>query len=130
MNYLASPPLVVAYAIAGTMNTDLVTDPLGHDPDGSPVYLRDIWPKAAEVQTTIDGTVDAAMFNPAYADAFAGDERWLGPDAPEGETSQWDRTSTRLRRPPYLDGMTPSRKRFATSTELVSWSSSGTVSPR
>ena len=105
MNYLASPPLVVAYAIAGTMDTDLIRDALGHDQAGEPVYLRDIWPSAREVQEIIDTNLDAAMFSSAYADVFAGDQRWQGLDAPGGETFAWDDTSTYLRRPPYLDGM-------------------------
>jgi aconitate hydratase len=106
MNYLASPPLVVAYALAGTMDTDLVKDPLGQDSEGKDVYLRDIWPTSVEVQAAIDRTVDAAMFNRAYADVFAGDDRWRELAAPAGETFDWDPASTYLRRPPYLDGMT------------------------
>ena len=106
MNYLASPPLVVAYAIAGTMDTDLVRDPLGHDSDGQPVYLADLWPSSREVQDVIDATVEADMFTKAYADVFTGDERWTALDAPAGDTFAWDTGSTYLRRPPYLDGMT------------------------
>jgi aconitate hydratase len=106
MNYLASPPLVVAYALAGTMDTDLANDPLGTDSQGDPVYLRDIWPDSRDVQTTIDRTVDPAMFHRAYADVFAGDERWRSLPAPVGETFTWSTDSTYLRRPPYLDGMT------------------------
>ena len=107
MNYLASPPLVVAYAIAGTMDTDLLTDPLGADPDGRPVYLRDLWPTSREVQRVIDATLDAGMFTRGYADVFASDERWRVLDAPTGATFGWDEDSTYVRRPPYLDGMTP-----------------------
>ncbi|HEX2175428.1 MAG TPA: aconitate hydratase [Nocardioidaceae bacterium] len=107
MNYLASPPLVVAYAIAGTMDTDLVGDPLGADHDGRPVYLADLWPTAHEVQDTIDATIDADMFTAAYADVFEGDDRWRTLDAPLGETFSWDDTSTYLRLPPYLDGLSP-----------------------
>ncbi|MER7559556.1 aconitate hydratase AcnA [Nocardioides sp. NPDC126508] len=106
MNYLASPPLVVAYALAGTMDTDLVRDPLGHDPEGRPVHLADLWPTSREIQDVIDGTVEAEMFAEAYADVFTGDERWQGLDVPVGETFAWDQGSTYLRRPPYLDGMT------------------------
>ncbi|NYE35363.1 aconitate hydratase [Nocardioides cavernae] len=106
MNYLASPPLVVAYALAGTMDTDLVGDPLGHDHDGRPVRLADIWPSSREVQDVIDATVEANMFTRAYADVFTGDERWTALDAPVGDTFAWDQDSTYLRRPPYLDGMT------------------------
>ena len=105
MNYLASPPLVVAYALAGTMDTDLVTDPLGTGHDGNPVYLRDIWPTARQVRDVIDSTVDAAMFAKAYADVFDGDERWQALEIPEGETFSWDDGSTYLRRPPYFDEM-------------------------
>ncbi|WP_238005669.1 aconitate hydratase AcnA [Dactylosporangium sp. AC04546] len=107
MNYLASPPLVVAYALAGTMDIDLTTEPLGTDHAGRPVYLRDIWPSPREVQDLIDTTLDPAMFARAYADVFAGDERWQQLAAPEGATFGWDAASTYLRRPPYLDSMTP-----------------------
>jgi aconitate hydratase len=106
MNYLASPPLVVAYALAGTMDTDLVRDPLGHDADGRPVHLADLWPTSREIQDVIDSTVEAGMFTKAYADVFAGDDRWRALDAPVGETFAWDEDSTYLRNPPYLDGMT------------------------
>jgi aconitate hydratase len=106
MNYLASPPLVVAYALAGTMDTDLVQDPLGSDEDGAPVYLRDIWPDAHEIQAVIDSTVEASMFTKAYAGVFDGDERWQSLDTPTGATFAWDEDSTYMRRPPYLDGMT------------------------
>jgi aconitate hydratase len=105
MNYLASPPLVVAYALAGTMDIDLLTEPLGIGPDGSPVHLRDVWPTSAQVQEVIDATLDADMFTRAYADVFTGDDRWRGLDASSGETFAWDDASTYLRRPPYLDGM-------------------------
>jgi aconitate hydratase len=105
MNYLASPPLVVAYALTGTMDIDLMTEPLGLGSDGEPVYLRDVWPSSREVQEVIDATLDAAMFTRAYADVFTGDDRWRGLDASSGETFAWDETSTYLRRPPYLDGM-------------------------
>ncbi|RSM68242.1 aconitate hydratase AcnA [Actinoplanes sp. ATCC 53533] len=105
MNYLASPPLVVAYAIAGTMNIDLTTEPLGEDLAGQPVYLRDIWPAPHEVQRVIDATIEPGMFSNAYADVFTGDERWRGLDTPTGPTFAWDDTSSYLRRPPYFDGM-------------------------
>jgi aconitate hydratase len=105
MNYLASPPLVVAYALTGTMDVDLVTEPLGTGSDGRPVYLRDIWPTSREVQEVIDATVDADMFTRAYADVFTGDDRWRGLQVPSGETFAWEENSTYLRRPPYLDGM-------------------------
>ena len=109
MNYLASPPLVVAYALAGTMDTDLVQrTPRHRTPTGGPVYLADIWPTSREIQDTIDATVDAAMFTRAYADVFDGDDRWRGLNAPDrARRSSGTPTSTYLRRPPYLDGMTP-----------------------
>ena len=105
MNYLASPPLVVAYAIAGTMDADLWTEPLGVGADGEPVHLRDIWPTDAEVRRTIAEALDPGMFTRAYADVFGGDERWRALDAPDGRTFPWADGSTYLRRPPYLDGM-------------------------
>jgi aconitate hydratase len=105
MNYLASPPLVVAYAIAGTMDVDPVREPLGTGSDGRPVYLRDIWPTSREVQEVVESTLDAGMFTRAYADVFSGDHRWRELDAPVGETFAWEEGSTYLRRPPYLDGM-------------------------
>jgi aconitate hydratase len=105
MNYLASPPLVVAYALAGTMDIDLATEPLGHDADGKPVLLADIWPTPAEVQDVIDATIDAEMFAARYADVFAGDERWQSLPTPSGSSFSWDPTSTYVRKPPYFDGM-------------------------
>ena len=106
MNYLASPPLVVAYALAGTMDVDLMTEPIGVGADGRPVHLRDIWPAPREVQDVIDATLNPEMFTRAYADVFRGDERWTGLDVPAGNTFAWEEASTYLRRPPYLDGMT------------------------
>ena len=110
MNYLASPPLVVAYAIAGTMDIDLATEPLGLDPEGKPVFLADIWPSAAEVQATIDATIDADMFSNRYKDVFAGDARWQSLQTPSGDRFAWDPQSTYVRKPPYFEGMgkTPS----------------------
>ncbi len=105
MNYLASPPLVVAYALAGTMDTDFETEPLGTDEAGTPVYLRDIWPTAAEVQATIDGAIDREMFAKDYADVFAGDDRWRSLPTPQGDTFVWDADSTYVRKPPYFEGM-------------------------
>ena len=105
MNYLASPPLVVAYAIAGTMDIDLATEPLGIGADGQPVFLADIWPTPAEVQSTIDSTIDADMFTRRYADVFAGDERWQSLQTPSGDTFAWDASSTYVRKPPYFEGM-------------------------
>ena len=105
MNYLASPPLVVAYALAGTMDVDLLDDPLGHDPDGNPVYLRDMWPSSAEVAELIGRAVQSDMFRKSYAEVFDGDERWNSLDVPAGESFAWDDTSTYVRHPPYFDGM-------------------------
>ncbi|MCX6416911.1 MAG: aconitate hydratase AcnA [Actinobacteria bacterium] len=105
MNYLASPPLVVAYAIAGTMAIDLQNDSLGNDKDGSPVYLRDIWPSAQEVAAVIDSSIDADMFTSRYKDVFAGDARWQNLDTPTGATFDWDEKSTYVRRPPYFENM-------------------------
>jgi aconitate hydratase len=105
MNYLASPPLVVAYALAGTMDFDFETDPVGTDDAGTEVFLRDIWPSAQEVQATIDGSIDAEMFAKDYADVFAGDDRWRSLPTPEGDTFAWDPESTYVRKPPYFDGM-------------------------
>ena len=100
MNYLASPPLVVAYALAGTMDLDLMTEPLGTGHDGEPVHLRDIWPTSREVQEVNDATIDAEMYSRAYADVFTGDERWRGLDTPEGELFAWEPESTYVRLPP------------------------------
>jgi aconitate hydratase len=105
LNYLASPPLVVAYAIAGTMDLDLVKEPLGSDADGKPVYLADIWPSPREVQDIIDSAVSADMFIKDYADVFAGDQRWRDLPTPTGDTFAWDPGSTYVRRPPYFEGM-------------------------
>jgi aconitate hydratase len=105
MNYLASPPLVVAYALAGTMDIDLLDDPLGHDPDGNPVYLRDLWPSSAEVAELIGRAVQSDMFRKSYGQVFEGDERWNTLEVPTGESFAWDDASTYVRRPPYFDGM-------------------------
>src|SRR5687768_924928 len=107
MNYLASPPLVIAYALAGTMDFDFETQPLGTAPDGTEVFLRDIWPSPADVQTTIDAAISQEMFTKDYADVFAGDERWRSLSTPEGSTFEWDPESTYVRRPPYFEGMSP-----------------------
>jgi aconitate hydratase len=105
MNYLASPPLVVAYALAGTMDIDLATEPIGTGADGMPVYLADIWPSPAEVERVVASSVAADMFTRDYADVFAGDERWQTLDVPAGDVFGWDERSTYVRRPPYFDGM-------------------------
>ncbi|MDQ6849225.1 MAG: aconitate hydratase [Actinomycetota bacterium] len=104
MNYLASPPLVVAYALAGSMDVDLLEEPLGEGDDG-PVYLRDIWPTAQEIEEVIDRAIASEMFTKDYADVFAGDERWQGLSTPEGDTFQWDGASTYVRKPPYFEDM-------------------------
>ena len=105
MNYLASPPLVIAYALAGTMDFDFENEPLGQTEGGEDVFLRDIWPAPAEVQATIDSSIDREMFTKDYADVFAGDERWRSLSTPEGSTFEWDPQSTYVRKPPYFDGM-------------------------
>ena len=106
MNYLASPPLVIAYALAGSMNFDFETDALGQDTDGNDVFLKDIWPDAAEVQKTIDESISTDMFTHEYAGVFDGDERWRSLPTPTGSTFEWDDNSTYVRKPPYFDGMT------------------------
>lgn len=105
MNYLASPPLVIAYALAGTMEFDFDHDPLGRDENGDPIFLKDIWPTAEEVEETIAGSIDRAMFEKDYADVFTGDDRWRSLETPEGSTFEWDAESTYVRKPPYFDGM-------------------------
>jgi aconitate hydratase len=106
MNYLASPPLVIAYALAGSMNFDFEKDALGQDPDGKDVFLADIWPDASEVQATIDSSIDTAMFTHEYSGVFDGDDRWRSLPTPTGATFEWDEKSTYVRKPPYFDGMT------------------------
>jgi aconitate hydratase len=105
MNYLASPPLVVAYALAGTMDLDLTTEPLGTGSDGQPVYLSDLWPSSAEVQEVVDTAIASEMFSRDYADVFRGDETWQALATPEGDTFAWDPQSTYVRKPPYFEGM-------------------------
>ncbi len=105
MNYLASPPLCVAYALAGTMDIDIVGDPLGQDEHGEDVYLRDIWPSVHEVAQTVGEAVRADMFRHSYGEVFAGDERWKGLPVPAGERFAWDERSTYVRLPPYFQGM-------------------------
>ena len=105
-NYLASPPLVVAYALAGRMQIDMTTEPLGHDPAGAPVYLRDIWPAEREIQETMLKAVKSEMFRSTYATVFDGDERWRSLPSPTGERFEWDDTSTYIRNPPFFDGLT------------------------
>src|SRR6188768_3744282 len=105
MNYLASPPLVIAYALAGTMDIDLMNDSLGTDERGEDVYLADIWPTEAEIDEVISSAIGAEMFTESYADVFAGDEQWQSLPTPEGEIFAWDPDSTYVRKPPYFDGM-------------------------
>ncbi|QWF85498.1 aconitate hydratase AcnA [Amycolatopsis sp. CA-230715] len=105
MNYLASPPLVIAYALAGTMDFDFAEQPLGTDTDGNDVFLKDIWPTAKEIQDTIDSSITQEMFTKDYADVFDGGERWKSLPTPEGKTFDWDAESTYVRKPPYFDGM-------------------------
>jgi len=105
MNYLASPPLVVAYAIAGTMNCDIVADPIGQDQDGNDVYLKDIWPSQNEIAQLIEENIDREMFQSTYAQVFAGDSNWNQIDAPTGKSYAWDDDSTYVQNPPYFVGM-------------------------
>ncbi len=105
MNYLASPPLVIAYALAGTMDFDFEVDALGKDSDGNDVFLRDIWPSPQEIDDTIKSAISRDMFTKSYASVFEGDERWQGLNTPEGDTFAWDENSTYVRKAPYFDGM-------------------------
>ncbi len=106
MNYLASPPLVIAYALAGTMDFDFETEPLGQDQQGQDVFLSDIWPTPAEVQSTIDSSINSEMFTSQYASVFDGDERWKSLPTPKGALFEWDDASTYVKKPPYFEGMT------------------------
>ncbi len=105
MNYLASPPLVIAYALAGSMDFDFETDALGQDKDGNDVFLKDIWPNPVEVQQVIDSSIDKEMFAKGYEGVFEGDDRWKALDTPAGDTFAWDPNSTYVRKPPYFEGM-------------------------
>ncbi len=106
MNFLASPPLVVAYALAGTVNRDLINEPLGTDADGNDVFLKDIWPSNAEIADTVQKCLNAEMFNSRYGDVYKGDERWQGLDIPKGSIYEWNDDSTYVQNPPYFEGMT------------------------
>jgi aconitate hydratase len=106
-NYLASPPLVVAYALAGRMDVDLTTEPLGQGRDGEDVYLRDLWPSAEEIDATVRSAVEGDMFRRTYADVFTGDDHWHSLEIPEGDLYDWREESTYVRRPPYFEGMSP-----------------------
>src|SRR5262249_58158011 len=105
-NYLASPPLVVAYALAGRVDIDLHTEPLGNDAQGRPVYLKDIWPSQLEVQDVVDRCVRSEMFVKEYGEVFAGDAAWQNLAVPQGDQFRWDLTSTYVKHPPYFEGMT------------------------
>jgi aconitate hydratase len=105
MNFLASPPLVVAYALAGNMAVDLYNDPLGHDQDGQPVYMRDIWPSTKEIHELMAANIDSGMFTRSYEGVFTGDENWNGLDVPDGDIYQWAPDSTYVKHPPYFEGM-------------------------
>jgi aconitate hydratase len=107
MNYLASPPLCVAYALAGTMDIDLLDEPLGRDKDGEDVYLKDIWPSAEEVAHTVEEAVQSDMFTKSYGEVFEGDERWNSLDVPEGDRFAWDEDSTYVRQPPFFEDLAP-----------------------
>ncbi|MDX1507114.1 MAG: aconitate hydratase AcnA, partial [Woeseiaceae bacterium] len=107
MNFLASPPLVVAYALAGNMDVNLLEDPLGNDADGNPVFLRDIWPSQQEIHEFVGKNIDSAMFKHSYSSVFEGDANWKGIDSPTGENYEWDDASTYVKHPPYFEGMTP-----------------------
>jgi aconitate hydratase len=104
-NYLASPPLVVAYALAGTMDIDLQQEPLGTDVHGHPVYLHEVWPSQQEVMSAVNASIRAEMFRTAYEESLQGDSRWNGVEAPSGEIFEWDETSTYVKRPPYFENM-------------------------
>jgi len=106
MNFLASPPLVVAYALAGNLDVNLLEDPLGEDKDGNPVYLKDIWPSQHDIQEVIAASIDSDMFKSSYASVFDGDSNWKAIDSPEGEIYTWDDASTYVKNPPYFEGMT------------------------
>ena len=123
MNYLASPPLVVAYAIAGTMDTDLVNDPLGFDQDNQPVFLADIWPTSTEIEQVIADSIDSRMYIDRYRDVFTGDEEWRSLPTPTGSIFQWDEQSTYIRRPPYFDGMDkdPSPLTNVSGARVLAW---------
>ena len=105
MNFLASPPLVIAYALAGTMHTDMLKDPLGYSNDGDAVYLRDIWPSTEEIKAIVDANLEAEMFTKGYSDVYSGDDNWRGMQVPEGDVFAWEDDSTYVQRPPYFDGI-------------------------
>ncbi|PTX60320.1 aconitate hydratase [Melghirimyces profundicolus] len=106
-NYLASPPLVVAYALAGTVNIDFAKDPIGHDPDGNPVYFKDIWPSSEEIRKTVEASMNPDQFRKEYASVFDANERWNKMDTPEGELYEWDEKSTYIQEPPFFTDLSP-----------------------
>ena len=105
MNFLASPPLVVAYALAGNLDVNVMNDPLGEDQDGNPVYLKDIWPSQKDIQDAVTSNIDSTMFSKSYSSVFEGDANWKGIDSPQGEIYTWDEESTYVKNPPYFEGM-------------------------
>jgi len=121
MNYLASPPLVIAYALAGTMDHDFATEALGKDSDGVDVFLKDIWPDPNEVESVVRSSITEEMFERNYAEVFAGDERWRGLDTPDGKVFEWDDSSTYVRKPPYFEGMglVPERVKDITGARVL-----------
>lgn len=123
MNYLASPPLVVAYSIAGSMNIDLNNDPIGVSHDGQKIYLKDIWPSSKEIQDCINQAIDSEMFVKRYADVFKGDERWQKLPTPTGKTFTWSNTSTYVRKPPYFENMpkTPEKVTDISNARVLAW---------
>ncbi|WP_457949949.1 aconitate hydratase [Pseudarthrobacter sp. alpha12b] len=123
MNFLASPPLVIAYALTGTMHTDLLHDPLGEDPEGNPVYLHDLWPTASEIKAIVDQNLESKMFTQGYSDVYSGDGRWRGMQVPEGDMFAWDDYSTYVQRPPYFDGTTarPAPLRDITAARVLAF---------
>jgi aconitate hydratase len=123
MNYLASPPLVVAYAIAGTMNIDLNNDAIGTNQEGKAIYLKDIWPSTNEIQEVIKGAIDSEMFTKRYADVFKGDEKWQRLSTPTGKTFTWATSSTYVRKPPYFENMpkTPGKISDISSARVLAW---------
>ena len=129
MNFLASPPLVVAYAIAGNADVDLPNDPLGQDADGNDVYLRDVWPSSAEIQAVIGESIDSDMFRRSYDRVFEGDDRWQSMTDSGGELYRWDMSSTYVQNPPYFEDMTMTPRGIPRSRARASSLSSGTASP-
>lgn len=123
MNYLASPPLVVAYAIAGTMNIDLNNDPIGQTQDGKNIYLKDIWPNSKEIQDCINQAIDSEMFVKRYADVFKGDDRWQKLPTPTGKTFTWSTKSTYVRKPPYFENMpkSPQKVTDISNARVLAW---------